>query len=180
MTEDEMVEWHHQLNGHEFEQAPEVSDGQGSLVCCSPWTAVLEVAKSRTGLSNWTECKRGKNCTRTICNRPEDFYKLYILMNIILNHSNWCHIDISTYIEEYQIFLDKNDYPYFPFVIQWDVSWAFSVAYKFNHWVPSTILHKPLSKACFKPYVHIHTPFYLTICHQSSVQREVRKLFCKR
>ena len=37
MTEDEMVEWHHQLNGHEFEQAPEVSDGQGSLVCCSPW-----------------------------------------------------------------------------------------------------------------------------------------------
>ena len=37
MTEDEMVEWHHQLNGHEFEQALEVGDGQGSLVCCSPW-----------------------------------------------------------------------------------------------------------------------------------------------
>ena len=37
MTEDEMVGWHHQLNGHEFEQAPEVGDGQGSLVCCSPW-----------------------------------------------------------------------------------------------------------------------------------------------
>ena len=36
-TEDEMVGWHHQLNGHEFEQAPGVSDGQGSLVCCSPW-----------------------------------------------------------------------------------------------------------------------------------------------
>ena len=36
-TEDEMVGWHHQLNGHEFEQAPEVGDGQGSLVCCSPW-----------------------------------------------------------------------------------------------------------------------------------------------
>ena len=31
------VEWHHQLNGHEFEQALEVGDGQGSLVCCSPW-----------------------------------------------------------------------------------------------------------------------------------------------
>ena len=38
MTEDEMFEWHHQLDQHEFEQAPEVGDGQGSLVCCSPWS----------------------------------------------------------------------------------------------------------------------------------------------
>ena len=37
MTEDERVGWHHRLNGHEFEQAPGVGDGQGSLVCCSPW-----------------------------------------------------------------------------------------------------------------------------------------------
>ena len=36
-TEDEMVGWHHQLDGHEFEQAPGVGDGQGSLVCCSSW-----------------------------------------------------------------------------------------------------------------------------------------------
>ena len=37
MTEDEMVEWQHRLNEHdEFEQAPGVGDGQGSLVCCSP------------------------------------------------------------------------------------------------------------------------------------------------
>ena len=36
-TEDEMVGWHHQLNGHEFEQAPRVGDGQGSLESCSPW-----------------------------------------------------------------------------------------------------------------------------------------------
>ena len=35
--EDEMVGWHHQLDGHEFEQSPEVGDGQGGLVCCSPW-----------------------------------------------------------------------------------------------------------------------------------------------
>ena len=35
MTEDEKVGWHHQPNGHEFEQAPGVGDGQGSLVCCS-------------------------------------------------------------------------------------------------------------------------------------------------
>ena len=37
MTEDEMVGWYHQLNGHEFEQAPGICDGQGTLVCCSPW-----------------------------------------------------------------------------------------------------------------------------------------------
>ena len=38
MTEDEMVGWYHQLDGHKFEQAPGVGDGQGSLVCYSPWT----------------------------------------------------------------------------------------------------------------------------------------------
>ena len=37
MTEDEMVGWHHQLDGHEFEQALVVGNGQGSLACCSPW-----------------------------------------------------------------------------------------------------------------------------------------------
>ena len=36
-TEDKMVGWHHQLNGHEFEQASEVGNGQGSLACCSKW-----------------------------------------------------------------------------------------------------------------------------------------------
>ena len=36
-TEDEMVGWHHQLDGHEFEQALGIGDGQGGLVCCSPW-----------------------------------------------------------------------------------------------------------------------------------------------
>ena len=37
MTEDEMVGWHHWLNGHEFELTLGVCDGQGSLACCSPW-----------------------------------------------------------------------------------------------------------------------------------------------
>ena len=37
MTEDEMVGWHHRLNGHEFEQTPGDGKGQGGLVCCSPW-----------------------------------------------------------------------------------------------------------------------------------------------
>ena len=37
MTEDEVVGWHHQLNGHEIEQTPGDSEGRGSLVCCSAW-----------------------------------------------------------------------------------------------------------------------------------------------
>ena len=47
MTEGEMVEWHHRLDGHEFEQTLGVGDGQGRLVCCSPW-----VVKSQTRLSD--------------------------------------------------------------------------------------------------------------------------------
>ena len=51
MTEDEMVEWHHRLNGDKFEQALGIDDGQGSLVCCS----------SRGGHdSNWIELKSAK------------------------------------------------------------------------------------------------------------------------
>ena len=38
MTEDEMVRWHHQLDGHEFEQTAGDSEGQGSLVCFRPWS----------------------------------------------------------------------------------------------------------------------------------------------
>ena len=37
MTEGEIIGWYHRLNGHEFEQASGVGDGQGSLACCSPW-----------------------------------------------------------------------------------------------------------------------------------------------
>ena len=37
MTEDEMVGWHHRLNGHEFEQDPGLGNRQGGLACCSPW-----------------------------------------------------------------------------------------------------------------------------------------------
>ena len=54
MSEDEMVGWHHQLNGHEFEYAPGVGDGQGSLACCSPWCCKESTTYWATEL-NWTE-----------------------------------------------------------------------------------------------------------------------------
>ena len=52
MTEDEMVGWHHWLDGHEFEQAPGVGDGQGSLACCSPWG---HKELDMTEWPNWTD-----------------------------------------------------------------------------------------------------------------------------
>ena len=51
-TEDEMVEWHHWLNGHELEQAPGVGDIQGSLAYCSPWG---RQELDMTERLNWTE-----------------------------------------------------------------------------------------------------------------------------
>jgi len=52
-TEDEMVGWHHWLYGHEFEQAPEVGDRQGSLASCNPWGCrvrqVLETGQQQQG-----------------------------------------------------------------------------------------------------------------------------------
>ena len=44
------IRWHHRHNGHKFEQAPGVGDGQGGLACCGPWGR-----KSWTQLSDWTE-----------------------------------------------------------------------------------------------------------------------------
>ena len=52
MTEDEITGWHHWLNGHEFEQALGVGDGQGGLTCCSPWD---HKKSDTTEQLNWTE-----------------------------------------------------------------------------------------------------------------------------
>ena len=63
MTEDEMVGWHDQLNGHEFEQTLGAGDGQGGLACCSPWDQKeLETSqqlnnKKQLNVSFYHECE---------------------------------------------------------------------------------------------------------------------------
>ena len=52
MTEDEMVGWHHWLNGHEFEQALGEGEGQGGLACCSPWGCKESDMTERLNSSN--------------------------------------------------------------------------------------------------------------------------------
>ena len=70
-TEDEMVGWHHWVDGHESEQAPGVGDGQGSLVCCSPWGRKESDTTERL---NWTElgastlCVTPKECWPPLAN----------------------------------------------------------------------------------------------------------------
>ena len=54
-TEDEMVARHHRLDGHEFEQAPGVGDGQGSLVCFSPWLC------KHSDITEWLNLSELKN-----------------------------------------------------------------------------------------------------------------------
>ena len=56
MVEDEMVGWHHRLNGHEFEQAPGIDNGQRSLVCCIPWGyKELDMTEWLNPLATWYE-----------------------------------------------------------------------------------------------------------------------------
>ena len=64
MTLDEMVGWHHQLNGHEFEQAPGIGDGQGSLTCCSPWGHKESDTTKRLNWTDWTDGSSQSNEAR--------------------------------------------------------------------------------------------------------------------
>ena len=57
MTENEMVGWHHQLNGHEFRWTLGVGDGQGGLVCCGSWGCK---ESDKTEWLNWTDGGKGK------------------------------------------------------------------------------------------------------------------------
>ena len=77
-----MVGWHHRLDGHEFEQAPGVGDGQGSLACCSPWDYKAQLSLATRG-EDWAsqgqpkgkaeipvvtrECRRNSRKTTWFC-----------------------------------------------------------------------------------------------------------------
>ena len=61
-TEDEMVGWHHWLNGHEFEQDPGVDDGHGGLLCYSPWDHKESDTTERLNWTDWFKKKiKGKH-----------------------------------------------------------------------------------------------------------------------
>ena len=64
MTEDEMVGWHHWLDGHELEQSPGIGDGQGSPACCRPWS---HKESDLTEWLNWTQSVSCRHCHVPLC-----------------------------------------------------------------------------------------------------------------
>ena len=72
-TEDEMVGWHHWLDGHELEQAPGVGDGQGSLSCHGPWGCK---ESEMTEQLNWTELNCNKDSLWLLRRKLEGFWNL--------------------------------------------------------------------------------------------------------
>ena len=89
-TEDEMVGWHHQLDGHELEQVLGVSDGQGSLACCSPWgSKELGMAEQL----NWLHWK----CLSEISNdlhvaKANDCILIFIFLDLKYNIWIWATV----------------------------------------------------------------------------------------
>ena len=65
MTQDEMAGWHHRLDGHEFEQALGVGDGQGSLACCSPWGCKELDMTERLNLTEVISAEGKFSCSRS-------------------------------------------------------------------------------------------------------------------
>ena len=93
-TEDEMVGWHHQLNGHDFEQAPGGSEGQGSLACCSPWGRKESNTTEQVN-KNWILCYN--KCSLVL---------LWVCMyNIYLGS---CFVFFPVYIQEWNCWIMKN------------------------------------------------------------------------
>ena len=69
MTEDEMVGWHHWLNGHELEQTPGDGDGQGGLVCCSLWSCKeSDMTEWLNGNNHWMNSGAWSSMMRLPCN----------------------------------------------------------------------------------------------------------------
>ena len=100
-TEDEMVRWYHQLDGHEFDQSPGVGDGQGSLKCCSLWGRKLS---GMTEWLNWTELQWTSNqyfglevmSEQTIDCRSYPVHLLFVLINKVLCEYSfkWKHVHL--------------------------------------------------------------------------------------
>ena len=91
MTEDKMVGWHHQLNGHEFEQTLGDVEGQGSLACCNPW-----------GHKEQDVTEPLKNKCLEYCLMCKKYYMFCFYCND--HHSHYCQavVKILIYVKYFQ------------------------------------------------------------------------------
>ena len=79
MTEDEVVGWHHRLDGHKFDQAPGISDGQGSLACCRPWGC-----KELDMTERWNSTNNPLKCCPRVCAFHPQLLSSYSLLHAFL------------------------------------------------------------------------------------------------
>ena len=121
MTEEEMFGWHHWLHGHECEHAPRVGDGQGSLVCCSPWGCE---ELDTTEWLNWTDVFLWK--LKSII-KPF-LYKVYFMMPKLISF---------IWQSSSQNFLTCD-------IRQWYVTYHFITGKNWVLWSPSQKLHEKL------------------------------------
>ena len=82
MTEDEMVGWHHQLDGYEFEQAPGVGDGQGGLACCSTWGSKESDMTEWLDSTDWIGTKKDITKYLTEVRKIENTINNFMLINL--------------------------------------------------------------------------------------------------
>ena len=115
MTEDEMVGWHHQLNGHGFGCTPGVSDGQGGLACCGSWGH--KESDMTEGLKwtelNWTE----KWCGMPYANKGQKFLSIPFYAMNFTERNNITSIFIKSW---------KKDKVFFAFLLLHRIVWNFT------------------------------------------------------
>ena len=115
MTEDEMVGWHHWLYGYEFQQALGVGDGQGSLVCCSPWGCrvrhdwVTEL-NCHSEQSAALGIKRSRHLLwqMQVTLRPSTSFRFVHLFSIVFIYSTTLHSVYNTWAScKYMVFYEQ-------------------------------------------------------------------------
>ena len=108
-TEDEIIGWHHQLDGHELEQAPEIGNGRGSLACCSPWS---RKESDMTEQLNWfMECflcseNNAKYFTCIVSINPHTGFMRHeeILLSPFYRWGDWRVRKVTTEVKEFMVY----------------------------------------------------------------------------
>ena len=85
MTENKMVGWHHWVDGHEFEQALGVGDGQGNLACCSPWGYK---ESEMTEQLNWTEKELKSSKSSKVHRKTKQNKTFFTIFKVWYNYSD--------------------------------------------------------------------------------------------
>ena len=151
MTEDEMVGWHHQFNGHGFGWAPGVGDGQGGLACCNSWG---RKESDTTEQLNWTEMTRWMK--KQIVVYPQNRIKLNIKKKMLI-FSMWINLKTIIFGEKKrQITYDTITYVYSignATILDWNDHPCWFLFNSLLHFLPDSVQVSPARKPPRLPQV---------------------------